>query len=61
LPVFVLSSNIGAAIAIDEYVPTIIPKPIAKVNPLSASPPKIYIISTTINVVKEVIIVLEIV
>lgn len=55
------SSNIGAAIAIDEYVPMITPKPIANVKPLKPWPPKIYIINTTINVVKDVRIVLEIV
>jgi len=38
-----------------------IPKPIANVKPLNPGPPKMYIISTTINVVTEVIIVLEIV
>ena len=38
-----------------------IPKPIAKVKPLRAWPPKMYIISTTIKVVKDVKMVLEIV
>ena len=55
------SSNIGAAIAMDEYVPMMMPKPIARVKPLSPEPPKMYIISTTINVVKDVKMVLEIV
>ncbi len=45
----------------DEYVPMMIPRPIAKVNPLSPGPPKMYIISTTINVVRDVKMVLEIV
>ena len=58
---FVPSSNIGAAMAMEEYVPMIMPKPMAKVKPLRPAPPKIYIISTTINVVKDVIMVLEIV
>jgi len=52
-------SSIGAAIAIDEYVPTMMPKPMAKVNPLNAWPPKMYIIRTTMKVVNDVNSVLE--
>ena len=48
------NNNIGAAIATDEYVPTMIPISIAKVNPLSPAPPQIYIIRTTRNVVNDV-------
>ncbi len=59
--VLVPRSNIGAAIAMDEYVPMMMPKPIAKVKPRSPEPPKMYIVSTTINVVKDVRMVLEIV
>lgn len=52
-------SSIGAAMAIDEYVPTMMPKPMAKVNPLNAGPPKMYIIRTTMKVVNDVNSVLE--
>ena len=37
------------------------PRPIAKVNPLNACPPKMYIIRTTRNVVNDVSSVLDIV
>ena len=54
-------SSIGAAIAIEEYVPMMMPKPMANVKPLRAGPPKMYMISTTMKVVNDVRIVLEIV
>ncbi len=39
--------NIGAEIAIDEYVPSITPNSIAKLKPRRPLPPNMYIISTT--------------
>jgi hypothetical protein len=55
------TNSSGAAIAIEEYVPTITPKQMANVSPRRPAPPKMYIISTTMNVVKEVNRVREIV
>ena len=49
--------NIGEATNIEEYVPIITPKIIAKENPLKISPPKINIENNANKVVTDVIIV----
>ena len=51
------SYTIGAAVNTDEYVPTPMPKSIAKANPRSISPPKIQMISNTNMVESEVFMV----
>jgi hypothetical protein len=53
-----VSTIIGDATNNEEYVPTITPTIKANINPLITSPPKRKIISSTKNVVKDVLIVL---
>ena len=54
----IVSTIIGDATNNEEYVPTITPTIKANINPLITSPPKRKIISSTKNVVKDVLIVL---